>query len=298
MSSLNATLAGLSALFMWSLLAALVATLNDIPPFQLLAVGMFLGGLAGAMTWPFRPGAWKRALLLPPHIWAVGIYGIFFYHLCFFLAFRWAPPLQANIINYLWPLFTIVFCAFLPGARLRAYHLIGLLIGIFGVFVALFAASQGLSADYALGYLCALGCALSWSSYTTLSRYFKEISTDSVCGFCFAVAALALLCHLAFEETVWPHTPNVWAALFLIGLLPTGIAFYAWDVGVKKGNLLFLSLFSYVTRIASSVYLWLLGFSEFTTGDVIGIALVTVGAAIASRELFERKKKTALVAEP
>ena len=297
-NSLHATLIGVSALVMWSSLAVLVANVNDIPPFQILAIGMFLGGLAGAATWPFRPGAWRKALLLPPHIWAIGIYGIFVYHMCFFLAFRWAPPLQANIINYLWPLFTIVFCSYLPGGKLHSYHVIGLAIGIAGVFVALLAAPNGLSPEYFLGYLCALGCALTWSSYTTLCRYFKEISTDSVSGFCFATAALAFICHLAFEQTIWPQTHMGFAALFLIGLLPTGIAFYAWDIGVKKGNLLFLSLFSYVTRIASSIYLWFFGVSQITMGAALGIALVTAGAALASKELFVRQKKVALVPEP
>jgi drug/metabolite transporter (DMT)-like permease len=297
-NSLKATLIGVSALIMWSSLAALVATVRDIPPFQLLSIGMFLGGLAGVMTWPFRPGAWKRALLLPSHIWAVGIYGLFFYHLCFFLAFRLSPPLQANIINYLWPLFTIVFCAYLPGGKLRSYHISGLIVGILGVFTALLSAPKGLSIDYLPGYLCALGCALIWSSYTTLCRYFRDISTDSVSGFCLATSLLALICHLAFETTVWPATHSGWAAMFLIGLLPTGLAFYAWDIGVKEGNLLFLSLFSYLTRIASSVYLWFFGFSDLTWGAATGIALVTAGAALASRELFEKKKKVVPVPEP
>ncbi len=297
-SQVSTNLIGISALVMWSSLAVMVTAVRDIPAFQLLSIGMFLGGLAGAVSWPFRRGAWKKAFFLPWPVWLTGIYGIFGYHLCFFLAFRWAPPLQANIVNYLWPLFTIVFCSFLPGGKLRSYHISGLLIGIMGVFVALLAAPNGLSLDYLPGYLCAAGCALIWSSYTTLSRYYKEISTDAVCGFCFATSLLAALFHFAFETTQWPVSASGWWSLFLIGLLPTGLAFYAWDIGVKKGNLLFLSLVSYVTRIASSIYLWVLGFSQMTQGAALGIALVTIGAALASRELFEKKKKIALPSEP
>jgi drug/metabolite transporter (DMT)-like permease len=294
-NSTKATLIGVSALVMWSSIATLSVIVKNIPPFQLLAIGMFLGGLAGALTWPFRKGAWKKALLLRWPIWLTGIYGIFIYHFCFFMAFRLAPPLQVNIINYLWPLFTIVFCAFLPGGKLRSYHISGLLIGMLGVFAALLAAPKGLSPDYLPGYLFASACALIWSSYTTLSRYFKEISTDSVSGFCFATSFLALLCHFAFEPTIWPTAKVEWIAMFTIGLLPTGIAFYAWDIGVKKGNLLFLSLVSYATRIASSLYLWLLGFTVMSWGATAGIVLVTIGAAVASKELFERKPRAAIM---
>ena len=40
------------------------------------------------------------------------------------------------------------------------------------------------------------------------------------------------------------------------------------------------------------------GFSEWTYGAAVGIVLVTAGAILSSRELFERKKKAALVPEP
>lgn len=291
-------LIGFSALIMWSSLASLAVAVKAIPPFQLLAIGMFLGGLAGALTWPFRPGAWKRALLLPPHIWAVGIYGLFFYHLCFFLAFRLAPPIEANVINYLWPLFTIVFAAFLPGHKLQSHHVAGLVIGLLGVVAALLAAPHAVNDQIFYGYACAAICALTWSSYTVLCRYYKQISTDAVCGFCFATAFLAEVVHLIFETTQWPINAGGWTALLVIGLFPTGISFYAWDVGVKKGNLVLLGLVSYVTRIASSVFLWLFGYAQFTSGSLMGIGLVTIGAIIASRELFEKKKKIVLAPEP
>ncbi|MES2907150.1 MAG: EamA family transporter [Pseudomonadota bacterium] len=292
-------LIGLSALIMWSSLAVLSVMVRDIPPFQLLSIGMFLGGLSGALTWPFRKGAWRRALLLPAHFWAIGIYGLFFYHLCFFLAMRWAPPLQANVINYLWPLFMIVMAAlFLPNGKLRGYHIVGTLIGLAGVGVTLAAEPHAPGTNYFIGYLCAAGAALGWSSYTVLCRSFKGISTDAVTGFCFATALLALLVHLSFEQTVWPASTESWIAMFMLGLFPTGIAFYAWDVGIKHGNLILLGLVSYATRIASSIFLWAFGYAEFTTGAVVGIALVTIGAAIASRELFIRKKKSELPAEP
>ncbi len=285
-----ATFVGFAALVMWSSLAALSVAVKDIPPFQLLSIGMFLGGLSGAATWPFRPGAWRRALVLPPKIWAVGIYGLFFYHLCFFLAFRWAPPLQANIINYLWPLFTIIFSVFLPGHVFKSHHLTGLIVGVLGVVTALLTAPTSIDGTFIYGYLCAGVCALTWSSYTVMSRYYKQISTDAVTGFCFAVAFLSFVAHLCLEQTLWPTTPASWLSLLLIGLFPTGIAFYAWDYGVKKGNLLLLGFVSYATRIASSVFLWIFGFAEFNSGAWTGIALITAGAAIASRELFVRRR--------
>lgn len=34
---------------------------------------------------------------------ALGVYGLFGYHFCLFLALRLAAPVEANLANYLWP---------------------------------------------------------------------------------------------------------------------------------------------------------------------------------------------------
>jgi drug/metabolite transporter (DMT)-like permease len=46
----------------------------------------------------------------------LGVYGLFGYHFLLFLALRSAPPLEANLVNYLWPLLIVVLApVLLPG---------------------------------------------------------------------------------------------------------------------------------------------------------------------------------------
>ena len=40
------------------------------------------------------------------------------YHCAYFFAIQSAPPVEASLIAYLWPLLIVVFAAFLPGERL------------------------------------------------------------------------------------------------------------------------------------------------------------------------------------
>jgi hypothetical protein len=42
------------------------------------------------------------------------------YHFLLFIALRHAPPVEANLVNYLWPLFIVVLApVVLPGVALR-----------------------------------------------------------------------------------------------------------------------------------------------------------------------------------
>ena len=114
----SATLIGLSAIVMWSLLAVMTVATGTIPAFQLLAMTFAIGALVCSLGLLLRPGA-VSALKQPPLAWAVGVGGLFGYHALYFLALRLAPPAEAGLVNYLWPLLIVLFSSLLPGEKLR-----------------------------------------------------------------------------------------------------------------------------------------------------------------------------------
>src|SRR6202042_1567355 len=103
-----ATLIGLTAILMWSLLAVLTVATGRIPAFQLAAMTFAIGALVGFLTWIGRPAA-VGALRQQPIAWIVGVGGLFGYHALYFLALRFAPPAEAGLLNYLWPLLIVLF---------------------------------------------------------------------------------------------------------------------------------------------------------------------------------------------
>ena len=119
MSSCTATLVGCGALALWSLLALLTAASGTAPPFQLAAMTFAIGGALGAASRAVRPGR-STPCGKPPRVWALGVGGLFGYHALYFAALRLAPPAEAGLVNYLWPLLIVLFSALLPGERLRA----------------------------------------------------------------------------------------------------------------------------------------------------------------------------------
>ena len=184
MTPRTATLIGLTAILMWSLLAALTVATGKIPAFQLAAMTFAIGALAGFLSWIGRPDA-VRALRQPPIAWMVGVGGLFGYHALYFLALRFAPPAEAGLLNYLWPLLIVLFSSALPGERLAPHHIVGALLGLAGTVLLFAGNSQGGFAPGQIpGLTAAFVAAFVWATYSVLSRKLKSVPTDAVAGFC------------------------------------------------------------------------------------------------------------------
>jgi len=287
MTRRSATATGFSAILLWSLLAAFTAASGAVPPFQLAAMTFLVGGLVGVATWIARPQA-ARSLRQKPIVWALGTGGLFGYHALYFAALRYAPPAESGLINYLWPLLIVLFSSFLPGEKLRAAHVVGALLGFFGIFILF--GSRGvieIRPEHVPGYACAFAAAFVWSGYSVLSRRFGEVPTDAVAGFCLATSALSFVCHLIFERTVWPEKTSQWLALLALGVGPVGVAFYTWDIGVKRGDIRLLGIASYAAPVLSTSLLVVAGYAEASATLAIACGLIVAGALVAT--LFSKR---------
>ncbi|MBS0249279.1 MAG: EamA family transporter [Proteobacteria bacterium] len=287
MSSLNTTLIGFSAILMWSLLALLTVASGTVPAFQLAAMTFAIGGVIGA-AWVTWSGAWG-ALRQSPKAWALGVGGLFGYHALYFLSLRLAPPAEAGLVNYLWPLLIVLFSGLLPGERLRWYSVAGALIGFVGTVVLFIGKGFSFSEGAGAGYLAAFMAAFVWSGYSVLSRRFAGVPTAVVAGYCLATAALATLCHLAFETTVWPQDADQWEAIIALGVGPVGAAFYAWDIGVKRGDIRLLGVGSYAAPVLSTLFLVLAGFAEARITLALAALLIAGGGLLAAKDMLWKK---------
>jgi drug/metabolite transporter (DMT)-like permease len=279
-----ATLIGLTAVLMWSFLSLLTVVSGEVPPFQLAAMGFAIGGALGAL--PLVRGNTK-VLRQPVAVWTVGVVGLFGYHALYFLALRLAPPAEAQLVNYLWPLLIVLFAALLPGERLRLHHVAGALLGLAGI-VLLFIDHGGTTFAFAYlpGFAAAIGAAIAWATYSVLSRLFAAVPTAAVAGFCLATAALSGVCHLLFEDTRWPVGAVQWLAVVALGIGPVGAAFYAWDIGVKHGDIRVLGAASYAAPLLSTGYLVLAGYATASLALAGAALLVSAGGLLAAKDMF------------
>jgi drug/metabolite transporter (DMT)-like permease len=123
-----------------------------------------------------------------------------------------------------------------------------------------------------------------------LSRRLAAVPTDAVGAFCLATSVLALLCHAALETWVAP-TPGEWATLLALGLGPVGLAFFAWDVGVKRGNIKALGGLSYATPLLSTLLLVATGRAAASLAIALACFLIVGGAVLSARELWDPTRR-------
>ena len=281
MTRSTATLIGFCAVLLWALLALFTAGSAPVPPFLLNALTFAVGGCVGLVWVAIR----RRAHVLRDVNWKVyafGTVGLFGYHALYFSALRLAPPAEAGLIAYLWPLFIVLFSGLLPGESLRLGHIAGALISFVGA--ALIVLRNGVSFDPAFtpGLILAGFCALTWSTYSVVSRRLGHAPTEVVAVFCVLTALLSVPAHLFFETTQWPETSFAWVSVLALGLGPVGLAFYVWDIGVKRGDIQLLGVASYAAPLLSTLVLIAAGFAEATWQLLVAAALITLGAAIAA----------------
>jgi len=271
-----ANLLALGAIGLWASLAALGVSLSHVPPFLLTGVALLVGSLIALPLSRFDFRLWR----VPARTLAIGIYGLFAYHFLLFIALRHAPPVQANLVNYLWPLGIVVMAPlFLPGITLTRRHVIAALVGFGGAVLAILGrGGDGVEAVWAWGYLPALGAAFIWSSYSLLTKRVPAFPTAAIGSFALVSGLLSLACHYLLETPVTLSTQD-WLLIAVLGLGPLGGAFFLWDAALKRGDARQIGVLSFLTPLLST--LTLLGMrGEAPSAPVILAGVMIIGAAI------------------
>jgi drug/metabolite transporter (DMT)-like permease len=281
MTRKTATLIGFSAVILWSLLAVLTVGSAPMPPLQLNAICFAISGLIGVI-WVARGIGFAALWAINWKIYAFGTVGLFGYHFLYFSALRLAPPAEAGLIAYLWPLLIVLFSGLLPEEHLRPAHILGAGLGFTGAAL-LIGSGADLNAASLPGYGLALLCAFTWAGYSVISRRLGSAPTETVAVFCLLSAVLSTSAHIAFETAYWPQTYAGWGAVLGLGLGPVGLAFYTWDIGMKKGDIQLLGVASYAAPVLSTLVLVGVGIAQASWPLVVAAALISAGAALTAR---------------
>lgn len=273
---MTANLLALGAIGLWALLAALGVALAHVPPFLLTGLSLLIGSL---IALPLSRFDWRQ-WIVPPGTLALGIYGLFGYHFLLFMALRHAPPVQANLVNYLWPLGIVVMAPlFLPGMTLSRRHVMAALVGFAGAVLAILSrGGDSATAVWSWGYLLALAAAFMWSSYSLLTRRVAAFPTAAIGSFALVSGALSLLCHVLLEPAAVLSAQD-WLLIGLLGLGPLGGAFFLWDAALKRGDARQIGVLSFITPLLST--LTLLAVRGERPSVSVGVAAVLIiGAAV------------------
>jgi drug/metabolite transporter (DMT)-like permease len=276
MTSTGATARGFVAIFFWG--TSIVAgrlIMGSLGLFRgPLAATLVSGVLGSILVLARREG---RAALrdLPARYWlACG--GLFVSYLVAYnlgtgLAANGRQLLAFNVLNYLWPMTTLIFSAVFSRGRVRWWIAPGLAAGLAGTVLALWsqqaagvgaASAGGAAGRDLLVYGLGLFCGIAWGLYSALGRRLVGPSPANPVPLLFLATAAVYAVLLALgvgtgsaptgsAGTTAPSAAGV--AAFLWRALVVDLLSYAfWDVAMRRGNQVLAAAASFLTPILSS----------------------------------------------
>lgn len=279
--SLTAIILALITILMWSFLALLGARLSHLPAFLVVGIALTISGLLSVFT--------IRNWRVPLKILVVGVGGIFGYHFFYFSAFKFAPAVEANLINYLWPLLIVLLSPlFLRDFPLQFHHMAGGFIGLLGAGLIITKGGLDLERQYIIGYILATAAAVTWACYSLLTKRLPVYPTGTVGAFCLISGFLSLFVYQLTTSNFQIDfiSRSDWIALFLLGAGPMGAAFFTWDASLKRGDPRIIGSLAYLTPLTSTLVLVLLGGHQITWISAIAMLLIVSGALIGSMDLL------------
>ena len=293
---------GFGAILSWSFGAAAVSLAAPV-----IGAWRFIGltALIGSATqvlwrwWSYRD--LRPAVLLPPKLWFVTLFGFVLNILCYMLAIAMARTdaqrCAVNLINYLWPPLTVVFgVMWVPGTRFQWTLALALLCAVAGTVLANrnpiggAPTSTGWEHDAgrlseALPYLLASIGAVTWASYSTLLARWRNwagrYNTTAV-GL-LILGVIATLGSVPFDGSDLRLTPTAGVITVLFGLVTQGGGYLLWERALSRADVKALGLIGSATPVLST--LWLCASLRYVPGDELWLAalLVSLAAVLGAR---------------
>lgn len=193
--------------------------------------------------------------------------------------------LEVGMLNYLWPMLTVIFSIFINNIKLRWIINMGVLFTIFGIYLCM-GASGGLSflnivsniKSNPIAYTFAIGGAIAWALYSNLSvRYSKGV--NGVAYF-FAIVSILLWIRFLISDSsiIIPNYFSIFSLIILGAIL--GLSYLIWEKAIHKGNFIFLVICSYFIPIVSMLFASFIIKSMPNIEFWIGVIFVIIGSLI------------------
>jgi drug/metabolite transporter (DMT)-like permease len=283
------TLLGIASILLWSTTIAVGRSLTEqLGAFTSASLIYLLGGTVGLLGLVASTRA-RQGLLSLPRRYLFGAGSLFaLYMICLYAALGLAQTreqaLQVGLLNYLWPVLTLLLSIPILGARASLAIIPASVTALFGTYLVLLpqgTAHSSFTVDIGRNpapYLLATIAAVSWALYSTLSRRWASNSQGaSVPLFMLVTGVLLGVTRLFFTETSsWTWDATVELVLFSIS---ASLAYLFWERAMRGGNVVLVTACSYATPLLSTaISSWYLGVQP-GLHLWLGCGLIIVGAA-------------------
>lgn len=276
-----------AAILCWSTMATVSKILlGSFSQYQLLCVstgfavlGLFVFNLLTGRLKRVKEYSAKQIFLMI----GTGLFGNFLYYVFYYSGARLMPASTAFVVNYLWPVMSVVFACILLKEKLTARKVAALAISFAGVILVSGSGLFALDKNVLLGTLfCMLG-AMSYGAFTACNKKFRF---DMPLSLMFAFSAsfvLSLLINLAMGA-VWSVRPGQLLGLAWNGVFTMAAADVCWAMALNRGNTAKISTLAYITPFLSLVWIFIFLHEPISLMTLLGFAVIILGVLMQMKD--------------
>ncbi len=298
------TFAGFMAVIFWSTSIPLSRSLTEkLGTFHTAGLACLIGGALPVIYYLATHRSQFKSLMKfsPRYLWFCGTTFII-YIISLYVAIGMAASrqqiIEVGLINYLWPTLILVFSIPILKNRASPWLILGIIVSLSGIVLADASMNKGeLSVQAfisnirsnALPYIFALIAAITWSIYSNLASLYADLSNKLTLPFFLITSGIVLeILSVCFhEKSTWDVRTSIEMAILTV--FPCVLAYILWDMSMRKGNMILVTSFSYLTPLFSVIVTGIYLGVTLVTGVWIACALVITGAVICN---FSMRKKS------
>lgn len=221
----------------------------------------------------------------------IGILGIFINHLFLYMGIDRMDASQAFIINYLWPIMSVLSACIILKEKMTLRKSIAILLSFAGVIIVTANGNLlSIGRDTLTGALYCIIAAVSYGLFSALNKKKDYDKYFSMMVFYFAATVVSLVYIIATKSTFTLDAMQV-AGLAWMGIFTNAIAFTFWAIAIKIGDTAKVSNLAYITPFLSLVWTTLVLKEDFNPYSLIGLSVIVIGIFIQLKDKKEIKTR-------
>lgn len=220
----------------------------------------------------------------------IGLPGTFFYYVFLYGGTDRMQASQAFIINYLWPVMSVVFACILLKEKMTARKAIAIAMSFLGVITVAGGDLMRFNSQTLIGAALCVLAAVSYGAFTALNKKWSYDKNVSMMLAFFAAFLLSLPVVLAGGEDLslsWEQTLGLgWNGVGVMAIATT-----TWAIALDRGNTATISNLAYITPFLSLVWTYLFLDEIPSAWSAGGLCLIVIGIFIQLKKTRTQNKK-------
>lgn len=285
--------AAIAIVFFGTLAPAVKLLVQGVGSFEFLCVASAFGGLALTAVCAYKKlGAKARAYSIKDYIKMIfmGSIGVFATNGLYYLGIETMKSQDACIINYLWPIMTIVFGCIILKEKITARKCAAALLAFFGVVLV---ATQGhiftMQLTSVRGVVCCVLGAVGYGLYCVINKREHYDDTISMTVYMYTSAVMSAICVPIMDGFV-PLDLVQTAGIAYVGIFPIAVGCMLWAKALKNGNTAKISILAYITPFLTLVFGYLILGEKVSLFSLAGLVVIVAGIAV---QIFEKGEESA-----